>query len=734
MDGNVGRVTNSWNLNAIAGEPNFVFSAPSTVTIWLNMESTTAIHVGVRDSFPEEPKNHGIKVILKWETGLQLISYPSISVRDSTGLLATFLEFATSETSPSTPPPPARPLCGLAADMLASDGGTCASHALWLLSNWDDAAGRNFAVSTPDAEYQVATGSQAAFCHACDDPIPPPPAPPQMPGVPVSYIATVPASAASSGEFQLSFSGSQDSWSGAGVILNHVCSGCPQKFDYTKEPGRTKRYEIDVVLAASNMFNDAELSRDMTNGENGILYESESADGSYYVKVRVTIQGCDGNIRACGMMGGDSLYAVVTSGDTLNLLNAPRVKLREIHDYPPPPPPWLGVEAGHSQQLAPGRRLGQANDSSIERENRHTRKLAAAAPSGPPVYEGFLGGKYPNYIAEPMTTTEPLTIKICVSALSDMGGVVCREDLNARTGAAEVEVPRPEEGKGMSTLALEFIPQTTQFKGSTLIEHTDATLLEASPPPPPPPPPPPSYPGRLDNPVEPFDIGAATTIDVKDLGPPDIRHELRSGCNMHNSLADMRLILNTVVCGQWAGNIRTTKVPGDPDGFSYTPQYRMPYATPECEAEFRKYMTAKPKVNGNRDYIHKRWDWTVDWARVLRSERAHSHCCFTRAVYCHRSRSGPRSFGQAATGDYVLARTDSGNRADTAKAVLETEESSSAAEEAAAFVDKRTRSLQKTVHAFATSAPGQPFPLSSANFHGHCRLTKCFALGFLIGK
>ena len=37
-------------------------------------------------------------------------------------------------------------------------------------------------------------------------------------------------------------------------------------------------------------------------------------------------------------------------------------------------------------------------------------------------------------------------------------------------------------------------------------------------------------------------------------------------------LADMRLIIGTVICGQWAGAVTTTARDGDPDGFSYRPR------------------------------------------------------------------------------------------------------------------------------------------------------------------
>lgn len=113
--------------------------------------------------------------------------------------------------------------------------------------------------------------------------------------------------------------------------------------------------------------------------------------------------------------------------------------------------------------------------------------------------------------------------------------------------------------------------------------------------------------------VEPFNFTAATTINVADLGEPDVYHLLSERCAMYNSLADMRLIINTVICGQWAGAVTTNAQAGDPDGFSYPPK-DTEFGTPHCDAAFRSYMQGKTKGNGNRDYLGERWDWVVDCA------------------------------------------------------------------------------------------------------------------------
>lgn len=52
--------------------------------------------------------------------------------------------------------------------------------------------------------------------------------------------------------------------------------------------------------------------------------------------------------------------------------------------------------------------------------------------------------------------------------------------------------------------------------------------------------------------VSPIDFDTATHIGVKDLGPPDIRHDLSVGCHSKDTpthMADMRVILNTGIEG-----------------------------------------------------------------------------------------------------------------------------------------------------------------------------------------
>ena len=58
------------------------------------------------------------------------------------------------------------------------------------------------------------------------------------------------------------------------------------------------------------------------------------------------------------------------------------------------------------------------------------------------------------------------------------------------------------------------------------------------------------------------------------------------------------MIINTVVCGQWAGAIPTTAMEGDNDGFSYPGG-----SASNCEREFKKYLSGKHKQHGNQDHL-----------------------------------------------------------------------------------------------------------------------------------
>ena len=39
-------------------------------------------------------------------------------------------------------------------------------------------------------------------------------------------------------------------------------------------------------------------------------------------------------------------------------------------------------------------------------------------------------------------------------------------------------------------------------------------------------------------------------------------------------------------------------------------------AQPECEQAYRDYISGKPKVDGNTDYLPRRFEWDIDFIRL----------------------------------------------------------------------------------------------------------------------
>jgi len=142
--------------------------------------------------------------------------------------------------------------------------------------------------------------------------------------------------------------------------------------------------------------------------------------------------------------------------------------------------------------------------------------------------------------------------------------------------------------------------------------------------------------------VQPFDLAKATQINVNDLGPPDVRHDLSNimparclkdldaaiedptcfGCHssqVANPLSDLRLIINTVGCGQWASNHAATAMPGDTEGVSFAPVYGDSGVPPQCEAAVRASINAAPTNPGaaRPDILHDSWEWRVETIRIF---------------------------------------------------------------------------------------------------------------------
>jgi len=142
--------------------------------------------------------------------------------------------------------------------------------------------------------------------------------------------------------------------------------------------------------------------------------------------------------------------------------------------------------------------------------------------------------------------------------------------------------------------------------------------------------------------VQPFDLAKATQINVNDLGPPDVRHDLSNimptrcfqdlaaaiedptcfGCHssqVANPLSDLRLIINTVGCGQWASNHAATAMPGDTEGVSFAPVYGDSGVPPQCEAAVRASINAAPTNPGaaRPDILHDSWEWRGETIRIF---------------------------------------------------------------------------------------------------------------------
>ena len=157
------------------------------------------------------------------------------------------------------------------------------------------------------------------------------------------------------------------------------------------------------------------------------------------------------------------------------------------------------------------------------------------------------------------------------------------------------------------------------YATATVLGPAGTVTPDPGPPAAPPPPPYPSAPthGAQYDRMSPIDFSTATSVNVADLGPPDVRHDLRQNCHSRQgppidyALSDMRFILNTVVCGQWAGNLKTTSMPEDPEQMSYDP------GITKCNEAAKAYIDSKRKRTGNRDYLHRRFDWDISYIKIF---------------------------------------------------------------------------------------------------------------------
>lgn len=168
---------------------------------------------------------------------------------------------------------------------------------------------------------------------------------------------------------------------------------------------------------------------------------------------------------------------------------------------------------------------------------------------------------------------------------------------NAQTllGAAKITIPTEANGKLASNTTTDNTPKYKSNDGSQYVR------------------------------MSPIDFNTATSVDVADLGPPDIRHDLSQKCHSRQGppidhvLSDMRFLLNTVMCGQWGSNIVGTSLPEDPEQMNYEPHYVEAVTKsglPTCDQSVHEYIGKKKKRSGNRDYIHRRMDWDISFIKI----------------------------------------------------------------------------------------------------------------------
>ena len=194
-------------------------------------------------------------------------------------------------------------------------------------------------------------------------------------------------------------------------------------------------------------------------------------------------------------------------------------------------------------------------------------------------WSGFFGATYPDYQARDIQTstfTFELTMGAEIEVEVTTGGQSAGQgDPNEQITTIEKQwVGNAYTFTGSVPVTVNVVPgQTTVVTYSgTIVDLAAGTStlttptiqqpqIDDSPPPAPPASlPTPAY--QLPN-VSPLDFAPATTVNTADLGPPDILHNFEGTCDSYNALENMRQIINTVVCGQWPGNIKATQMPGD---------------------------------------------------------------------------------------------------------------------------------------------------------------------------
>ena len=305
----------------------------------------------------------------------------------------------------------------------------------------------------------------------------------------------------------------------------------------------------------------ASAGRQLYTFDASALVDDASLDRRIYVDVR--LHECRGNERMCHTNGDDRIYAMIEDS------------------------------AGTSRLVTP---LERTQESS-----------SASGVIGDVVHTAFLGAQFPSFAASNvMNLDEPSVLVLCLATVRDMvslEGNGC-QDVIARYTLSDYET-------GTTAIRFGFHMRTPiESEHSVRLIGTSVETFSAPPTPPPAPPP---VDDALRAPLAPIDFATAETVDTSVLGPPDVRHDLKPGCSRTDALNNMVMILNTVVCGNWAGNEKATAMEGDDDGISFDPQFIRERA--ECVHAVREYLKAQPLTDGVPNYID-RWEWVVDWIKV----------------------------------------------------------------------------------------------------------------------
>ena len=91
------------------------------------------------------------------------------------------------------------------------------------------------------------------------------------------------------------------------------------------------------------------------------------------------------------------------------------------------------------------------------------------------------------------------------------------------------------------------------------------------------------------------------TINTENFPHAQVEHNLYHGCSDHSMFKNMRIVINTAICGDWAGNVGCE--PSDPDGITYQP--------PDCKASVLNYIKSR-----DQDVLPDSFSWNFSYIRV----------------------------------------------------------------------------------------------------------------------